>query len=160
MSRIKTPKKKKNGEDFLQTEPEPEIQDTILETERIALPLDKQIEETEPLKLESVTETEPATEEFEIQLDDCEMLYGVVMETAHSIVGTRKDGITHRELPDERRKAQGKILYNICKKYNIKIPTEFELVIFGGAMIADWQYMTVKEKEDKGGKSKDEIPVS
>jgi hypothetical protein len=149
----------KSGGDFLETEPEPETQETIQETEQISVPLDKQIEETEPLKLEPVDDQEPATEEIEIQLDDCEMLYGVVMETAHSIVGTRKDGITHRELPDERRKAQGKILYNICTKYNIKIPTEFELVIFGGAMIADWQYMTVKEKEDTGGKPKNEIPV-
>lgn len=155
---MKITKKKKNGVDSLETEPE--IQETIQETEQIAVPLDKQIEETEPLKLEPIDDINPVVPKIEIQVEDCEMLYGVVLETAHSIIGTRKDGISHRELPDERRKTQGKLLYNICKKYNIKIPTELELVIFGGAMIADWQYMTIKEKDDKGGKLKDGLPIS
>ena len=154
MSRIKKPKMR-NGMDFLETEPE------IIEMEQISVPLDQQIEETEPIKLELVTELETQTPEIEVTVEDCEMLYGVVLETAHAIIGTRK-GAGHRELPEARRKAQGKLLYNICKKYNIKIPTELELVIFGGAMIADWQYMTVKEIETKkGGDTKDEkISVS
>jgi len=80
-------------------------------------------------------------------VEDCEMLYGVVMETAHGIIGTR-GGKGHRELPDERRKAQGKLLHSICEKYGIEIPTELEVVIFGGSMIADWQYMTVKAEND------------
>ncbi|HSQ86329.1 MAG TPA: hypothetical protein VLM43_16575 [Desulfobacterales bacterium] len=120
-----------------------EFEEKIEETEKD----DSIIEETpiEPLPtVEGLQEVQPQAEEVEVSIEDCEMLYGVVMETAHSVVGTRK-GAGHRELPEERRKAQGRLLYNICKKYNIKIPTEFEVVIFGGAIIADWQYMTVRE---------------
>ena len=107
------------------------------------------IEETPVVLLDPIPDAtkQSAKPEIEINVDDCEMLYGVVMETAHSVIGTKKTGIEHRDLPDERRKKQGKLLYNICKKYNIKIPTEFEIVIFGGAMIADWQYMTMKTTE-------------
>ena len=79
--------------------------------------------------------------------EDCEVLYGVIMETAHGMA--KKKGKGHRGLPEARRKAQGKLLHSICEKYNIVIPTEFELVIFGGALIADWQYMTVDEDESE-----------
>jgi len=77
------------------------------------------------------------------------MLYGVAMETAHSLIATRKDGVGHRELPEVRRKHQGKLLFNICKKYNIQIPTELELVILGGSMIADWQHMSIQEEKEE-----------
>ena len=93
------------------------------------------------------------SQEIEATAADCEILYGVVMETAHGIIGDKK-GFGHRELPEERRKAQGALLYSICQRYNITIPTEFELVILGGAIIADWQYMTVsKDTELAGGES-------
>jgi len=110
------------------------------------------VDETPIEVLTPITETTEAgeevavEEEFEVTVEECELLYGVVLETAHSIIGTRK-GKGHRELPDERRKAQGKILHSICKKYNIKIPTEFEVIILGGAMIADWQYMGAEDIE-------------
>ena len=96
---------------------------------------------------EGVTGQEVAasSQEIETTVEDCEVLYGVIMETAHGMA--KKKGKGHRELPEARRKAQGKLLHSICEKYNIVIPTEFELVIFGGALIADWQYMTVDETE-------------
>ena len=87
--------------------------------------------------------------------EDCEVLYGVIMETAHGMA--KKKGKGHRGLPEARRKAQGKLLHSICEKYNIVIPTEFELVIFGGALIADWQYMTIDgDKEQNESESESE----
>lgn len=85
--------------------------------------------------------------------EDCEVLYGVLMETVHAMV--KKKGKGHRSLPEARRKAQGKLLHGICLEYNIVIPTQFELVIFGGALIADWQYMNVDEDESES----ESIPV-
>lgn len=109
---------------------------------------------SEPMEgsTEGVTgqDIEAPLQQIEATQEDCEVLYGVIMETAHGMLGAKK-GKGHRELPEERRKAQGKLLHSICKKYNITIPTEFELVIFGGALIADWQYMTVKEDSTQPG---------
>ncbi len=120
--------------------------------------LDKHIEET-PLIQIANTETPQASatgptgsagaSSVDYTLKDCETLYGAAMETAHCFIGTRKEGIGHRELPEERRKLQGAMLHNICTKYNIQIPTEFEVIIFGGALIADWQFMSVKESEQE-----------
>lgn len=109
------------------------------------------IEETPPEELPAMVGADEvdvagqptsSEEQIETTAEDCEVLYGVVMETAHGMVGKKK-GKGHRGLPEARRKAQGKLLHSICQKYGITIPTEFELVIFGGALIADWQYMTV-----------------
>ena len=127
-------------------------QPEIMEQEQpVTVPIDDEIQETEPLKLESVTENDEVktSNDFDATVEDCEMLYGVVMETSHGLIATRKDGVSHRELPENRRKQQGKLLYSICTKYNIKIPTEFEVIIFGGAIVSDWQYMSVKEKAEE-----------
>ena len=86
---------------------------------------------------------------------DCETLYGVLMETAHAML--KKKGKGHRGIPEARRKAQGEVLQSICEKYNIVIPTEFELIIFGGALIADWQYMSIDEDESES--ENESIPV-
>jgi len=117
----------------------------------VTVPANNQVEETPLLMIDpivDIAEQEPPEEEFNVTVEDCERLYGVCMETAHSLFGARKDGVEHRELPDDRRREQGKILHSICKKYDIKIPTEFELFIFGGALIADWQHMSVKTDTD------------
>lgn len=128
-------------------------------TDLAALPLDEHIQETGIIDIPnadmsqidqtdqttSTGQTETPSED--ITAKECETLYGVAMEVAHSLIATRKDGVTHRELPEERRKMQGKMLHSICLKYNITIPTELEVLIFGGALYADWQYMTVKESE-------------
>ena len=115
------------------------------------------IEETPPEELPAMVGTDEvddkeqptsSEEQIETTAEDCEVLYGVVMETAHGMVGTKK-GKGHRGLPETRRKAQGKLLHSICQKYGITIPTEFELVIFGGALIADWKYMTVEADENE-----------
>ena len=50
------------------------------------------------------------------------------------------------ELPEARRTQQGKLLHRICEKYNIVIPTEFDVVILGAAAVADWQYMSRAEQ--------------
>jgi hypothetical protein len=71
------------------------------------------------------------------------------METAHCLINTRKKEATHRGLPEERLKMQGKMLHNICTKYNIQIPTELEVIIFGGALVMDFQYMGAKEAEQE-----------
>ena len=92
-------------------------------------------------------EQSTSPDQIETTAEDCEVLYGVIMETAHGMA--KKKGKGHRGLPESRRKAQGRLLHSICLKYNIVIPTEFELVIFGGALIADWQYMTVDENESE-----------
>jgi len=154
MTRLKTkPKTKKTVEPETVTATEPDFVDSsnnqIQETETlVSVPLN--IEET-PILTETElppVDTLPEQEQIvEVSQEECEMFYGVVLETAHSIIGTRKEGTSHRELPDSRRKAQGKLLYNICKKYNIQIPTEFEIIIFGGSLVADWQYMGTKDIE-------------
>ena len=83
-------------------------------------------------------------DELAATVEDCQALYGLVMETAHSMAGTKK-GKGHRDLPEARRKSQGELLHRLSLKYDVKIPTELELVIFGGSIIADWRYMTTVE---------------
>ena len=157
MTRIKKPEDMKDStpktiENGMDTSADPaEItpgmtNETIEETPIEELPA---LSVSEPVEgsTEGVTGQEVAvpSQEIETTVEDCEVLYGVIMETAHGMA--KKKGKGHRELPETRRKAQGKLLHSICEKYNIVIPTEFELVIFGGALIADWQYMTVDETE-------------
>lgn len=126
--------------------------------EQEPLSLDAHIQETTPIQITNPETLQDAAtsptgsasaSSVDYSLKDCETLYGAAMETAHCLIGTRKEGVGHRELPEERRRLQGKMLHNICTKYDIKIPTEFEVIIFGGALIADWQYMSVKESEQK-----------
>ena len=116
------------------------IEETLIEDLQ---PVD--VSETAELNEDGTASAESAPQ-IETTVEDCEVLYGVVMETAHGMIGT-KNGKGHRELPEDRRKAQGRLLHSICLKYGITIPTEFELVIFGGALIADWKYMTVEGGE-------------
>lgn len=113
--------------------PSDTIDETLIEELPVIVGADEENSEEQPTS---------SAEQIETTAEDCEVLYGVVMETAHGIVGAKK-GKGHRGLPEERRKAQGKLLHSICQKYGITIPTEFEVVIFGGALIADWKYMTV-----------------
>ena len=165
MSRIKkpedikdsTPKTPENGTDFSAEPAEitPGMNKEVIEETPIeelpSIGTPKHVEGS----TEGVTGQDVAapSQEIEATPEDCEVLYGVIMETAHGIIGNKK-GFGHRELPEERRKSQGKLLYSICQRYNITIPTEFEIVILGGAIIADWQYMTVKEDPTiKGGES-------
>lgn len=84
-------------------------------------------------------------EKIEVSVQDCEMLYGAALETAHAILTKG----SHRGIPEQRRKAQGAMLATICERYNIEIPTELSIVIFGGALFADWQYMGAGESEDE-----------
>ena len=127
-------------------------------TEQGPISLDKHIEET-PLIQIANTETSQggATgptgsaggSSVDYTVKDCENLYGAAMETAHCLINTRKKEATHRGLPEERLKMQGKMLHNICTKYNIQIPTELEVIIFGGALVMDFQYMGAKEAEQE-----------
>ena len=153
MSRIKKPQTETEGvtDEDAYTEPV-EItpgmnKDSIEET---------QVENLPPVVMEGIeagsegvgSPDQPTSpDQIKTTAEDCEVLYGVIMETAHGMA--KKKGKGHRGLPESRRKAQGKLLHSICEKYNIVIPTEFELVIFGGALIADWQYMNVDEGESE-----------
>ena len=110
------------------------------------------VEETEPIEIIQTTaeeqeqtegDQEEQKEEFIMTVEDCERFYGVIMETGHSILS--KKG--HRELPEARRIQQGKLFHRICEKYDIKIPTEFDVVILGAAAVADWQYMSRVEQD-------------
>ena len=162
MSRIKTPEGKKGSTQETQepvettetTETGTGISvDTIEETQvEVMTPVVMEGEETD-----SPEQATSGAEQIETTAEDCETLYGVIMETAHGMVGKKK-GKGHRGLPEARRKAQGRLLHSICQKYGITIPTEFELVIFGGALIADWQYMTVDEDEYVIAAAKTETP--
>jgi hypothetical protein len=93
-------------------------------TEQGPLPLNEHIQETDVIQITNsetpqVSPTGGASApSVDYSLKDCETLYGAAMETAHCLIGTRKEGVGHRELPEERRKLQGKMLYNICKKYD------------------------------------------
>jgi len=127
-------------------------------TEQTPLSLDKHIQETDTIQIDPAETPQggatgptgsAGTSSEDYTLKDCENLYGAAMETAHCLINTRKKDATHRGLPEERLKMQGKILYNICKKYNIQIPTELEVIIFGGALVMDFQYMGAKEAEQK-----------
>ena len=107
------------------------------------------VEEAEPIEiiqttaeLEGLENPDDKKEKFVMTAEDCERFYGVIMETSHSILS--KKG--HRELPEARRTQQGKLLHRICEKYNIVIPTEFDVVILGAAAVADWQYMSRAEQ--------------
>ena len=146
MTRIKKPESKKDSE---QTTAENGT-DTSVNSENIE---ETRVEDLPPVDIsETVDISEDGTvsgesaPQIETTVEDCEVLYGVVMETAHGMIGT-KNGKGHRELPEERRKSQGRLLHSICLKYGITIPTEFELVIFGGALIADWRYMTTNGED-------------
>ena len=125
-------------------------EDTNEDTTEIkeSAPDQEEIVETPPITIPSMPESpedeSPTDDEIELSDEDCELMYGVVLETAHGVIAKN-----HRELPDVRRAKQGKLLHSICKKYNIAIPTEFDIVIFGGALIADWQYMSAGQPDTK-----------
>ena len=159
MTRIKTPKDEKTAEtaettmDGTDTSVKSEPADTgtpsytIDETPVEELPAMVGADEVDSQTAGSAEQSTSSTEQIETTVEDCEVLYGVIMETAHGMA--KKKGKGHRGLPETRRKAQGRLLHSICEKYGITIPTEFELVIFGGALIADWQYMTVDKDESE-----------
>ena len=127
-------------------------------TEQIPIPLNEHIQETPTIqRTNTETPQDGATgptgsagaSRVDYTVKDCENLYGAAMETAHCLINTRKKEATHRGLPEERLKMQGKMLHNICTKYNIQIPTELEVIIFGGALVMDFQYMGAKEAEQE-----------
>lgn len=154
MSRLK-PKNQKNQQDQMNgmdtsgNAGEDPMEDNIIETPIEDLPPVGPAEEIisdESDGSTPIVNAEPIT--ITTTVEDCETIYGVVLETAHGMFGT-KNGKGHRELPEERRKAQGRLLHSICEKYGIEIPTELELVIFGGSLIADWSYMGAVAKEQE-----------
>lgn len=95
---------------------------------------------------ESVINPDVPQERIITTKEDCEALYGCALETIHGVIAIGK-GKSHRGIPEERRKAQGLLLYNICMKYNITIPAELDVLILGGGIIADWQYMAAGEDQ-------------
>lgn len=96
-------------------------------------------------------EEQKKKEKVIITEEECENFYGCILEAAHGMIATGK-GKPHRDIPAERRKAQGKVLHRLIEKYNISLPAEFDLIIMGASVIADWQFMGA------GGQSEDIEP--
>lgn len=117
--------------------------------------------ETDDIKIvETPVETIPTIEDIpkqtetpdiEFSKEDCELFYQFIMETGHDI----RKGNT-KSLPEQRVKKQGELLYKICLKYNIKLPSIMQEGILAVGIIADWRYMEVKE--DKEDETKEVIP--
>lgn len=108
---------------------------------------DIKIEETPTEELTKIEDQPQQTEtpEIEFSKEDCELFYQFIMETGHDI----RKGNT-KSLPEQRVKKQGELLYKICLKYNIKLPSIMQEGILAVGIIADWRYMEVKEnKEDE-----------
>lgn len=94
----------------------------------------------------AISSDAPQEERITTTKEDCEALYGCALETIHGVIALGK-GKPHRGIPEDRRKAQGLLLYNICMKYSITIPAELDVLILGGGIIADWQYMAAGEED-------------
>jgi hypothetical protein len=134
----------------------------VSEPDMMGKPLSEHIEETEPMVIPEDTAGNFSPEDsgagiadpniIQVTAKEAARVYGAVMETAHTLVNIKNKDSKHRSIPEERRQAQGEILAEICNKYNIQLPEELTLLIFGGAMVADWQYMT-----DSDGKKKTNI---
>lgn len=90
---------------------------------------------------------EDKKEPFKVTVEQCEALYGCVLESIHGVVATGK-GKPHRDIPAERRHAQAVVLHRLVEKYNIPIPEELDIVIMGASIVADWQYMGAGGTED------------
>jgi len=108
---------------------------------------DIKIEETPIEELTKIEDQPQQTDapEIEFSKDDCELFYQFIMETGHDI----RKGNT-KSLPEPRVKKQGELLYKICVKYNIKLPSIMQEGILLVGMVADWRYMEVKEELKEG----------
>ena len=121
----------------------------IEETEEQPIPGDSsdiKIDETPTQELSKIEDQPQQTKEPEIEFskEDCELFYQFVMETGHDI----RKGDT-KSLPEQRVKKQGELLYKICLKYNIKLPSIMQEGILAVGIIADWRHMNVKEEQNK-----------
>ena len=168
----KTPKGSEESEKTESEKTETPIQETTQETTISESPGTSTSGATESEIVETPIETLPPVEgegaetnisanhaspdAIKATVEDCQAMYGLVMETAHGMVMTKK-GKGHRDLPEARRLSQGALLHRLSIKYNVTIPTELELVIFGGSIIADWRYMTTIEDTEQSIES---IPVT
>lgn len=122
-----------NGEQIEETEEQPIPSDVS----------DIKIEETAPQELTKIEDQPQQTDEPDIEFskEDCELFYQLVMEFGHDIrVGDTKS------LPEERVKKQGELLYKVCLKHNIKLPSVMQEGILLVGMVADWKYMKVKKE--------------
>jgi hypothetical protein len=106
---------------------------------------DIKIEETPAEELTKIEDQPQQTEtpDIEFSKEDCELFYQFIMETGHDI----RKGNT-KSLPEQRVKKQGELLYKICSKYNIKLPSILQEGILAVGIIADWKYMEVKEQQE------------
>ena len=107
---------------------------------------DIKVEETPTQELPKLEDQINQVEEPEIEFskEDCELFYQFVMETGHDI----RKGDT-KSLPEQRVKKQGELLYKICVKYNIKLPSIMQEGILAVGIIADWRYMNVKVEQQE-----------
>ena len=78
------------------------------------------------------------TEIFEeIPVEVCSQLYKTTLEIGFTL---KNKGIPMRELPENRVKTQGEIMYGILKKNQISV-AHIDLFMLGAGMMTDWKYM-------------------
>lgn len=104
-----------------------------------------QVDETpvEELKeIKEVQEDSPKTQQetFELEVRECEILYGTLLELGHALKSKKES----KALPEARVKRQGKIMYDIFKRYDITIPN-IDLAVLAVGAVADWKYLTTNE---------------
>jgi hypothetical protein len=104
-----------------------------------------QVDETpvEELKeIKEIKEDTPKTQQetFELEIRECEILYGTLLELGHALKSKKES----KALPEARVKRQGKIMYDIFKRYDITIPN-IDLAVLAVGAVADWKYLTTNE---------------
>ena len=93
---------------------------------------------------ETVLDGKDDKDKFELEVRECEVLYGTLIEIGHSLKSKKES----KPLPEQRVKRQGKILYEIFKRYDVQIPN-IDLAVLAVGAVADWRYLTTNEIDNE-----------